>query len=208
MDELTREIQDRVPWCMLFADDIVLVDEHREGVNRKLELWRQTLETKGFKLSRTKTEYMHCRFSNSSNQSDEISLDGVEIGASRKFRYLGSIVQYEGDIEEDIQHRIKAGWVKWKNATRVLCDGKMPIKLKGKFYRTVIRPAMLYGSECWAIKRQHISKMSVAEMRMLRWMSGHTRMDRIRNEVIRSKVGVAPIEDKVREGRLRWFRHV
>ena len=54
-----------------------------------------------------KIEYMHCRFSNSSNQSDEISLDGVEIGASRKFRYLGSIVQYEGDIEEDIQHRIK-----------------------------------------------------------------------------------------------------
>ncbi|EXB56439.1 putative CRM domain-containing protein [Morus notabilis] len=35
MDELTREIQDRVPWCMLFADDKVLVDEHREGVNRK-----------------------------------------------------------------------------------------------------------------------------------------------------------------------------
>ena len=99
---------------------------------------------------------MHCRFSNSSNQSDEISLDGVEIGASRKFRYLGSIVQYEGDIEEDIQHRIKAGWVKWKNASGVLCDGKMPIKLKGKFYRTVIRPAMLYSSECWAIKRQHI----------------------------------------------------
>ncbi|EXB58177.1 Eukaryotic translation initiation factor 3 subunit F [Morus notabilis] len=53
---------------------------------------------------------------------------GVEIGASRKFRYLGSIVQYKGDIEEDIQHRIKAEWVKWKNATGVLCDGKMPIK--------------------------------------------------------------------------------
>ncbi|EXB60461.1 hypothetical protein L484_014914 [Morus notabilis] len=153
-------------------------------------------------------DYFLTRFSDSSNQSDGISLDGVEIEASKKFRYLRSIVQYEGDIEEDIQHRIKAGWVKWKNAMRVLCDSKMPIKLKGKFYRTVICPAMLYGSECWAIKRQHISKMSVAEMRMLRWMSGHTRMDRIRNEVIRSKVGVAPIEDKVGEGHLRWYEHV
>ena len=38
MDELTREIQDRAHWCMLFADNIVLVDEHRDGVNRKLEL--------------------------------------------------------------------------------------------------------------------------------------------------------------------------
>ncbi|EXC17267.1 DNA-directed RNA polymerase II subunit [Morus notabilis] len=120
---------------------------------------------------------------------------GVEIEASRKFRYLESIVQYE-DIEEDIQHKIKVGWVKWKNATGVLCDDKMPIKLKGKFYRTV-RLAMLYGSERWAMKRQHISKMSVVEMRMLKWMSDHTRMDHIRNKVIHSKVGVAPIEDKV-----------
>ena len=40
---------------MLFADDIVLVDETRAGVNAKLELWRQTLESRGFKLSRAKT---------------------------------------------------------------------------------------------------------------------------------------------------------
>ena len=41
---------------MLFADDVMLVDESRAGVNRKLELWRRTLESKGFRLSRTKTE--------------------------------------------------------------------------------------------------------------------------------------------------------
>ena len=38
MDELTRDIQDEILWCMLFADDIVLVDETRYGVNAKLEL--------------------------------------------------------------------------------------------------------------------------------------------------------------------------
>jgi len=38
MDELTRVIQDEIPWCMLFVDDIVLVDEMRAGVNAKLEL--------------------------------------------------------------------------------------------------------------------------------------------------------------------------
>ena len=37
MDELTRGIQDKVPWCMLFADDIVFIDEIMEGVNKKLE---------------------------------------------------------------------------------------------------------------------------------------------------------------------------
>ena len=62
---------------------------------------------------------------------------------------------------------------------------------------------MLYGTECWAVKKQHVQKMSVAEMRMLRWMSGKTRMDKIRNERIRKNLGVASIGDKIREGRLR-----
>ncbi|CAN6543029.1 unnamed protein product [Malus baccata var. baccata] len=69
--------------------------------------------------------------------------------------------------------------------------------------KTAIRPAMLYGTECWAVKHQHVHKMGVAEMRMLRWMCGHTRKDKIRNEDIRGKVGVAEIEGKMRENRLR-----
>ena len=48
----------------------------------------------------------------------------------------------------------------------------------------------------------------VVEMRMIRWMCGFTRLDRIRNEVIRERVGVAPIEEKLRETRLRWFGHI
>jgi len=38
MDELTRAIQNEIPWCMLFADDIVLVDETKAEVNAKLKL--------------------------------------------------------------------------------------------------------------------------------------------------------------------------
>jgi len=48
---------------MLFADDIVLVDKTRVRVNTKLELWRQTLESRCFRLSRAKIEYMECKFS-------------------------------------------------------------------------------------------------------------------------------------------------
>jgi hypothetical protein len=47
---------------MLFVDDVVLADDSRAEVNRKLELWRHMLESKGFRLSRTKTEYMRCDF--------------------------------------------------------------------------------------------------------------------------------------------------
>ena len=72
----------------------------------------------------------------------------------------------------------------------------------------VVRPALLYGAECWPIKKSHVQRMKVAEMRMIRWVCGHTRLDKIRNEVIRGKIGVASIEDKMREARLRWFGHI
>jgi hypothetical protein len=38
MDEVTRDIQGGIPWCMLFVDDMILVDESRTGVDQKLEL--------------------------------------------------------------------------------------------------------------------------------------------------------------------------
>jgi hypothetical protein len=50
--------------------------------------------------------------------------------------------------------------------------------------------------------------MSVAEMRMLRWICDHTRKDRIRNDDIRDKVRVAPIQEKLVQHRLRWFGHI
>ncbi|KAF3644090.1 hypothetical protein FXO38_20345 [Capsicum annuum] len=68
--------------------------------------------------------------------------------------------------------------------------------------------AMLYGVECWPVKNSHIQKLKVAEMRMLRWLCGFTRADRIRNEIIREKVRVVSVEDKMWEVRLRWFAHV
>jgi hypothetical protein len=40
MDEVLRDIQGGIPWCMLFVDEVVLVDENRTGVDQKLELWR------------------------------------------------------------------------------------------------------------------------------------------------------------------------
>jgi hypothetical protein len=52
--------------------------------------------------------------------------------------YLGSMLQKNGDIDEDVSYRIKADWLKWRQASDILCDLRVPLKIKGKFYMTAI----------------------------------------------------------------------
>jgi hypothetical protein len=159
---------------MLFADDVGLVDETRTWVNGKLELWNDALESKGFRISRTKTKYMMCDFSMTGHEGGVVSLDGQVVAKKETFKYLGSMLQKDGDIDEDVRHRISVGWLKWRQASGVLCDKKVPQKLRGKFYRMTIHLTMLYGAECLPIKRRHVQQLSVVEMCMLRWICGHT----------------------------------
>ena len=87
-------------------------------------------------------------------------------------------------------------------------DKKVPVKLKNKLYKTVIRLTLIYGSECWALHRAEQQRMHTTEMKMLRWIQGKTRKDRIRNEKFRSDAMVKPITTYVAQKRLSWYGHV
>jgi hypothetical protein len=73
---------------------------------------------------------MKCDFSAMGYEDGDVSLDGQVVPNKDTFRYLGSMLQKEGDIDEDVSHRIKAGWLKWWQAAGVLCDPRVPHKLK------------------------------------------------------------------------------
>ncbi|KAG5585500.1 hypothetical protein H5410_045934 [Solanum commersonii] len=128
MDELALSIREKVPWCMLFADDIVLVDE----AGRELIFWRcgERSGVQRFELSRTKSGILGV----------QIVMSGWRMGSS-------------GDIGDDV---------------------------------TRISAALLYGAGVGG-QNSRVQKLHVAEMRMLRWMCGHTRSDKIRNKVIRRR---------------------
>jgi hypothetical protein len=81
---------------------------------------------------------MKCDFNATTQEEWDVRLDGQEVPKNYTFRYLRSMLQEDGDIDEDVSHRIKAVWLKWCQAPGVLCDPRVLVKLKGKFYRTAI----------------------------------------------------------------------
>ncbi|KAK3526634.1 hypothetical protein QTP70_030849 [Hemibagrus guttatus] len=205
MDQLSEEVRQESPWTMMFADDIVICSESREQVEENLERWRFALERRGMKVSRSKTEYMCV---NEREGSGTVRLQGEEVKKVQEFKYLGSTVQSNGECGKEVKKRVQAGWNGWRKVSGVLCDQKISARIKGKVYRTVVRPAMLYGLETVSLRKRQESELEVAELKMLRFSLGVTRLDRIRNEYIRGTAHVGRLGDKVRETRLRWFGHV
>ncbi|GKB01880.1 hypothetical protein Tco_0829924 [Tanacetum coccineum] len=112
------------------------------------------------------------------HQEMDIRIGDQILQPKESFRYLGSALHRSGRID-DVAHRIRAGWMKWRAA-----------------------------SGCWPITKALANKVEVAELRMLRWTYGKTMVDMIPNGVFRAELDVDSIIDKIREGRLRWFGHV
>ena len=54
-----------------------------------------------------------------------MSLEGQVVPKKDTFWYLGSMLQRDGDIDVDVSHIIKTGWIKWRQASGILCDKRV-----------------------------------------------------------------------------------
>ena len=136
-----------------------------------------------------------------------MKVNGDEQNNVDHFKYLGSVIERDGTIDRDVDLRVRAAWSSWIKATGVLYDRNIPLRLKAKVYEAIIRPALTYGSECWANKVINKRKIAITEMRMIRGILEVSRRDHMRNEEIRLILHISPIDEVMRCGRLRWFGH-
>ena len=93
---------------MMFSDDIVQAIGSREEIEQDLERWRNSLERRGMKVSRIKTEYL-C-----ANEQEvrfpTVTIRGAEVPKLEKVKYFSFTVQAGGGCTREIRKRVKAGW--------------------------------------------------------------------------------------------------
>ena len=163
---------------------------------------------RGLKINRKKTVYLRFNVDGNLDGNSDINLHGEDLERVTTFKYLGATLAENGDLDAEMTHRIQSGWKNWKRVSGILCDRRISLTGKREVYKTVVRPAMMYGAETCAVKERTREEVGCGEMRMLRWMSGVTKVDRMGNERLRGTKKVGEISKKVQESRLKWYVHV
>ena len=80
--------------------------------------------------------------------------EDTKVPRVKEFKYLGSTVQESGGCEREVKKTVQAGWNGWRRVSGVICDKRLPARVKGKVYSSVLRPAMVYGLETVAVTKK------------------------------------------------------
>ena len=141
MDRQKDEVRKELPCTMLYTDDVVIREETRKEVERRLECCRYVLKRRGMKVSWSKTKYLCV---NERNDEERVKMEDTKVPRVKEFKYLGLTVQESGSCEREVKRRVQARWNGWRKVSRVICDRRLPTRVKGKVYSSVVRPAMVY----------------------------------------------------------------
>ncbi|KAI5754231.1 hypothetical protein M8J77_006965 [Diaphorina citri] len=210
MDEIQKRVEDEVGSggmkLTLFADDIALYGTTSEEVQQQITAWTRNARQYGLIFSQEKSEVLVLnRFG---SEEDEIDMDGVNLKKADKFKYLGSTLSKNGELDIEITQRIESGGKFYQVVRDLIWNKKVPQKCKKVLYNTYYIPILTYGSETWAMRKKDKSRIQAAEMKFLRSIAGKTRRDRIRNDDIRRMLQMESLEERMRKGRLRWYGHM
>jgi hypothetical protein len=161
-------------------------------------------------VSENKTKYMKC--TRKETQLDRLTVENRQIDQVRSFSYLGTIVNGNSTLEEEIRGRIVKGNKAFYANKTLFKSNLVSRKSKLKLYWSVIRPIVVYGCKTWVLEESIIQRLSVFERRILRKIFGPTKENngiwRIKtnmelDELIKHRI----IINYVKAQRLSWFGH-
>ena len=71
-------------------------------------------------------------------------MEDTKVPRVKEFKYLESTVQESGDCEREVKKRVQTGWNGWRKVSAVISYRRLPARVKGKVYSSVVRPATVY----------------------------------------------------------------
>jgi hypothetical protein len=172
--EIRGNITTRLKQVCVYADDVVLVTRTKQALVNTLQKLKQKAEKYGLVINQNKTKYMRHTRMQTYGKEIEIEKEGMKTEEVKNVKYLGTTVTKDNLIEEEIKERIENGNQAFLANKMIFQSKLISKKSKIKLYKVLIRPVVVYGSECWTLTENIKQKLMVFERRILRRIFGPT----------------------------------
>ena len=192
---------------LAYADDVVVMTDNIQELQEVASAWVSTMKSNGMSINtaRGKTEFM--RISRRQEEFD-VYMEEERLHQASSYKYLGVVIDEGNKQETELNARIGKYTHNFMKRFPLLKERHIPREAKTTIYSTILKPILVYGAECWSLTSKTSSRLQAAEMKVLRTIRGVTRMDRLRNDQIRSDLSVKPLLKEIEEKKLRWYGHV
>jgi reverse transcriptase-like protein len=192
---------------LAFADDLVLIEESKEELQKALDSFNKECSRLGMRVSVAKTKIMVC-----SRKPEAVSfkIGGSPLEQVDEFVYLGSVFRSNCTVDNDIrQRKTKAKQVLAALYQTIVRKREVPRSAKRAIYKSVYRPVLMYGHESWPLNNERRLMLKSAEMDFVRAAMGVSRRDQWTNIELRRKFKLEqPLLVWAERSQLKWFGHV
>lgn len=129
-----------------------------------------------------------------------------ELECVRTYTYLGTVFSADGKWEEEVERRVKAGRAAWGSISKQVVWNKfVSVKVKRVVFDAMVKSRLLYGGDIWWASKKDLGRLETVQNDFTRWVTGHTRKDRISTDELRKQVRMVAVEDKLCCKRLEWL---
>lgn len=195
-----------VDWLvsLFFADDQVVLARSRNDLESMVRNLAEVYCIWGLKINFSKTEYLAI----GRHPQEDLKIGDQVCSKVPEFMYLGSILSKECTSGPDIRRRTEQARKVVRMLHPVLWNNYISSSNKRRIFSSIVESILTYGSEMWTITRQSHSMLQAVEMDFWRRCLRVTRLDKVRNEDIRSQMGVHErLNMRIGRRRLRWYGH-
>ena len=127
------------------ADDLCLLTLRLADMKVKGERLQETGGQVGLKINVQKTKEVRI----SVRQQEPLERVGEAVERVSEFKYLGSIINETGGIDEDITARIRKAQSTFSMLMPVWKEKCIRLQTKLRIFNTNLKSTLLYGSETW-----------------------------------------------------------
>ena len=141
-----------------YSDDTTLTAEIEEELKSLLMKVKEESEKVGLKLNIQKTTIM------ASSPITSWQIDGQTMKTVTDFIFLGSKVTADGDCSHEIKRRLLLGRKVMTNLDNILKSRDITLPIKVHLVKAMVFPAVMYGCECWTIKKAEHQRTDAFEL--------------------------------------------